>query len=96
MSADFSGRCIRLTASAGVHSVAQSVSNDRKTPRHLQDAIARNRETAAAKPLSAVAEHNLASALGNAQYWREALIHIRSAFRKGTDAPESWLVLARA
>ena len=48
-----------------------------------------------AMPASAVAEHNLASALGNVGRWVEAEGHIRQTFLKGGDAPESWLVLAR-
>jgi tetratricopeptide (TPR) repeat protein len=42
-----------------------------------------------------VAEHNLAAALGDAGRWTEAEPHIRAAFSKGIDAPETWLLLAR-
>jgi predicted Zn-dependent protease len=61
----------------------------------LDEAIAVHRRIVAAAPGSAVAEHNLAGALGSAGRWREAETHIRRAFAKGIDAPESWLVLAR-
>ncbi len=47
-------------------------------------------------PESAVAEHNLAAALGDIGRASEAEKHIRHAFAKGLNAPESWLVLARA
>lgn len=49
-----------------------------------------------AYPDSAVAEHNLAGILGDVGRASEAEIHIRRAFAKGLNAPESWLVLARA
>jgi len=47
-------------------------------------------------PDSAVAEHNLAAALGDIGRASEAESRIRRAFAKGLNAPESWLVLARA
>lgn len=45
---------------------------------------------------SGVAEHNLASALGDSGLWAEAEAHTAAAFRKGVDAPETWLVRGRA
>ncbi|MEZ5971416.1 MAG: tetratricopeptide repeat protein [Hyphomonadaceae bacterium] len=53
-------------------------------------------QAVAEKPSSAVAEHNLAAALGDAGRWHEALQHIRTAQAKGGNAPETALVLARA
>ena len=47
-------------------------------------------------PGSAVAEHNLAAGLGDVGRASDAETHIRRAFAKGLNAPESWLVLARA
>ncbi|MDH3612462.1 MAG: putative 2OG-Fe(II) oxygenase [Gammaproteobacteria bacterium] len=47
-------------------------------------------------PNSAVAEHNLAAAFGDAGRASEAEAHIQRAFAKGLSAPESWLVFARA
>lgn len=47
-------------------------------------------------PNSAVAEHNLAAALGDVGRAVEAESRIRRAFAKGLNVPESWLVLARA
>ncbi|MBV8682924.1 MAG: tetratricopeptide repeat protein, partial [Caulobacteraceae bacterium] len=44
---------------------------------------------------SAVAEHNLASALADLSRPAEAESAARRAFAKGLDAPETWLVLAR-
>ena len=61
----------------------------------LDEAIAVHRRIVDLAPNSAVAEHNLAGALGGAGRWREAETHIRRAFAKGIDAPESWMVLAR-
>jgi tetratricopeptide (TPR) repeat protein len=47
-------------------------------------------------PTSAVAEHNLAGALGDCGRHPESEAAARRAFAKGLDAPETWLVLARA
>ena len=67
-----------------------------KAAGRLDEAIAASRMVVALSPRSAAAEHNLAAALGDAGRWREAEQHIRRAFSKGIDLPESWLVLARA
>ena len=56
-------------------------------------AYARARDAA---PTSAVAEHNLAAHLGDIQRYAESEAAARQAFAKGLDAPETWLVLARA
>ncbi len=47
-------------------------------------------------PRSGVAEHNLAGALGDAQRFEDSEAATRRAFAKGLDAPETWLVHARA
>lgn len=47
-------------------------------------------------PTSGAARHNLAAALGDAARHAEAEQHCRLAFAQGLDAPETWLVLARA
>lgn len=47
-------------------------------------------------PQSGVAHHNLASALGDLARFHEAEQSARQAFAKGLDAPETWLVYARA
>jgi tetratricopeptide (TPR) repeat protein len=62
----------------------------------LNDAIAIYRSAVKRYPESGVAEHNLAGALGDAGRASEAQTHILRAFRKGLDAPQSWLVYARA
>lgn len=59
-------------------------------------ALDARRAQTAARPDSAVAEHNLASLLGDLGQAAEAEASVRRAFRKGGDAPETWLVLARA
>ena len=66
-----------------------------KAAGRLDEAVRRYREAAAANPASGVAEHNLAACLGDAGRWSEAEPHIRAAFGKGVDAPETWLMLAR-
>jgi tetratricopeptide (TPR) repeat protein len=66
-----------------------------KAAGNIEPAISAYRQIVALAPKSGVAEHNLAGALGDAGRWREAERHIRQAFSKGIDAPESWLVLAR-
>lgn len=48
------------------------------------------------RPASSVAEHNLAALLGDMGRASEAEAAARRAFAKGGDAPETWLVLARA
>lgn len=48
------------------------------------------------RPASAVAEHNLAAALGDMGDAAGAHAAARRALAKGGDAPETWLVLARA
>lgn len=48
------------------------------------------------RPASAAAEHNLAALLGDMSRAPEAESAARRAFAKGGDAPETWLVLARA
>lgn len=54
------------------------------------------RQAVAAAPESGIAEHNLASALGDAGLWAEAEVHTGRALKKGVDAPETWLVRGRA
>lgn len=60
------------------------------------EAVGLFRQTVAAAPDSGVAEHNLASALGDAGLWEEAEVHTGRALKKGVDAPETWLVRGRA
>ena len=66
-----------------------------KAAGRLEEAAERYGEALAAKPSSGVAEHNLAACLGDAGRWAEAEPHIRAAFSKGVEAPETWLLLAR-
>lgn len=62
----------------------------------LEDALALNRRAVAGAPASGVAEHNLASTLGDLTRFAEAEEATARAFAKGLDAPETWLVRARA
>ena len=63
---------------------------------NLDEAIRLFEEAASSYPDSAVAEHNLAAALGDIGRAEDAETHIRKAFDKGLNAAESWLILARA
>lgn len=62
----------------------------------LDDAIAAYDRAVGAAPGSAVAEHNLALALGEAQRFGDSEAATRRAFAKGLDGLETWLVHARA
>lgn len=60
------------------------------------EALAPLTELTRLRPTSAVAEHNLAAALGDTGDAAGAHAAARRALAKGGDAPETWLVLARA
>ena len=60
------------------------------------EAIGDYRRAVAIAPGSAVAEHNLAGALGDVEQFADSEAAARRAFAKGLDAPQTWLVLARA
>ncbi|HEX3917169.1 MAG TPA: tetratricopeptide repeat protein, partial [Caulobacteraceae bacterium] len=62
----------------------------------MDAALALYERARAVAPQSAVAEHNLAGSLGDMQRFAEAEAATRRAFAKGLDAPETWLVRARA
>src|SRR5690606_9549427 len=62
----------------------------------LDDALALREAQVKARPTSSVSEHNLAGLLGDMRRYAEAEAAVRRAFAKGGDAPETWLVLARA
>ena len=62
----------------------------------FDEAIEIYRRAVQITPRSAVAEHNLAAALGDAEHFAEAEAAARRAFAKGLDAPQTWLALARA
>lgn len=66
-----------------------------KSQGKLEQALSLYRRIVEQFPASAVAEHNLAAALGDAGRWRDASHHIDQAFAKGIDAHQSWLVRAR-
>lgn len=67
-----------------------------KKRRKFEEAIHIYGQAVSEHPQSAAAEHNLASALGDAGRGSEAEKHVRRAFSKGSNAPQSWLVFARA
>lgn len=62
----------------------------------LQDSADLSRRLVQARPQSIPARHNLASTLGDLGLAAEAEAACRGAFAIGGDAPETWLVLARA
>jgi Flp pilus assembly protein TadD len=62
----------------------------------LDEAIAAYARGTHIAPGSAVAEHNLAGALGDAERFAESEQATRRALTKGLDAPETWLVHGRA
>lgn len=67
----------------------------RKTPKHHRARITASFQRLAEKE-TAISQHNVAAALGDAGFWRDAARHIERTFACGGDAPESWLVRARA
>jgi tetratricopeptide (TPR) repeat protein len=62
----------------------------------LEGAIAVYGRVIEAAPHSGVAEHNLAGVYGDNHQFAESEAAARRALAKGLDAPETWLVLARA
>lgn len=66
-----------------------------KAAGRLDEAVRRYGEAVAANPRSGAAEHALAACLGEDGRWAEADGHIREAFAKGLDTPETWLVKGR-
>ncbi|MBJ6121488.1 2OG-Fe(II) oxygenase family protein [Sphingomonas sp. BT553] len=62
----------------------------------LRGAAACYAQAVAARPDSAVAEHNLASVLGDLNDFAGAAAAAARAIAKGGDAPETWLVRGRA
>lgn len=62
----------------------------------LDEALALRVAQVKARPTSSVSEHNLAALLGDMGRHAEAEAAVRRAFAKGGDAPEIWLILARA
>ena len=61
-----------------------------------EEALAAYERGARVAPLSGVAEHNFAATLGDLERFAESEAATRRAFAKGLDAPETWLVHARA
>jgi len=61
-----------------------------------EEALEIYRRVAALAPNSGVAEHNVASTLGDLARFEAAQAAVERAFAKGLDAPETWLVHGRA
>lgn len=62
----------------------------------LGEALDFNLRAVDAAPQSAIAEHNLAATLGDLSRYADAEAATSRALSKGLDAPETWLVRARA
>ncbi len=67
-----------------------------KSLRRFDEAVAVYRRARDVAPASAVAEHNLAGLYGDMQRYADSEAAASQAFAKGLDAPETWLVHARA
>src|SRR5579872_3827417 len=67
-----------------------------KAAGRLDEALQVYERARAVAPASAVAEHNVAGVLGDLQRYPEAAAAAQRAFDKGLDAPQTWLVRARA
>jgi len=67
-----------------------------KSLRQSNDAATAFERARLAAPNSAVAEHNLAGHYGDMQRYAESEAAATRAFAKGLDAPQTWLVHARA
>lgn len=67
-----------------------------KAAGRIDEALAAYRRAVALYPRNGVALHNLAGALGDVARHEEAKEIAAAALRTGLDAPETWLVLARA
>lgn len=67
-----------------------------KAAGRLHEALALYGQAAAQDPSNGIAWHNVAATLGDLGRHREAAERARQALGTGLDAPETWLVLARA
>ena len=94
-----------MTTTAAVLQQAQALASAGRLPEavallkrigRLDVALDFRRAEVEQRPTSAVAEHNLAALLGDMGRAAEAEAAVRRAFAKGGDAPETWLVFARA
>lgn len=85
-----------------VHSLNNAAIDHAQTARtlkaagHWEAALEAYRLNVLAHPQSAIAEHNLAALLGDLSRFGESADAARRAIAKGGNAPETWLVLARA
>ena len=82
-------------SATSIPALQEQAANLRAQARH-REALAPLKRLVELRPTSAVAEHNLAAALGDIGDAAGALTAVRRAQAKGGDAPETWLVLARA
>lgn len=76
--------------------VLSAYGNALKVAGRIEDAVAAFQRAREAAPTNAIAEHNLAAALGDGHWFAEAEQATTRAFMKGLEAPETWIVRARA
>ncbi len=88
-------RPLAEAAGADLH-VLTAQGNALKALGRLDDSLIAYRRGVATAPTSAIAEHNVASVLGDLERFPESETATSRAFAKGLDAPETWLVRARA
>jgi tetratricopeptide (TPR) repeat protein len=78
------------------HAVLAARATALKAAGRWKAALAIHRRSAQLYPASAVADHNLASTLGDLGRFAESAASAVRALGKGLDAPQTWLVLGRA
>lgn len=86
----FASRANADSAILDAHAAALKAVN-----RHA-DALEFNARATRASPTNSVAWHNYAATLGDLERWPEALAAVNRALATGLNAPETWLVKARA
>lgn len=84
-----------MTTLQSSHNLALQAENF-KAAGNLSAALINYRNAVALNPNNATLRHNYAAALGDAGQFSEAIEQTEAAFRLGLDAPETWLVHARA
>lgn len=88
--------CLEATPASDRPMVQPLLGDLLKALGRFEEALAIRREQAAAEPSSVVAQHNLASLLGDLGRNAEAAEAAGRAIANGGRAPETWLVMARA
>lgn len=85
-----------MTAGQTSHAVLAAYAEALKAAGRLEPALEVSRRAARENPASAVASHNVAGVLGDLERFDEAETMARRAMAAGLDAPQTWMILARA